>query len=414
MTPPEYVHSPPAMKRRRLSVDGDRDCERARQIPRLHGSPPRITQQFPQQQQQPRPHLYQQPQQSQTQPQQRASGSGPSPMVPPTSENWPSRGSSPYATNGSLPAMRSPMEPEAERKQHVINAPELRPTLPSLPLLNLDRSASAVVAAAPPPPPPPPPRPPPPYHHHHHHHQHPSPAASSARTVAPRYRSQDDYAPEEVPPTATAARIPTRPPLRTIEPPQVPSQFPPTGPAAASTLHHHHASRVDPPLLPYGPMHPFEPAHFSASSSAASGAVSGPGVPAAPTAPTLAPASVAAAAAPQYPECLGGLTMGLGYGGAAMVLGSAAALGISLDATRQRKRRGNLPKETTDKLRSWFIAHLSHPYPTEDEKQELMRQTGLQMSGFFFFFVLSCLGRFLDRVIVMLRIIIMLSLLSSS
>lgn len=48
--------------------------------------------------------------------------------------------------------------------------------------------------------------------------------------------------------------------------------------------------------------------------------------------------------------------------------------------TRQRKRRGNLPKETTDKLRAWFVAHLHHPYPTEDEKQELMRQTGLQMN----------------------------------
>jgi hypothetical protein len=50
---------------------------------------------------------------------------------------------------------------------------------------------------------------------------------------------------------------------------------------------------------------------------------------------------------------------------------------------KQRKRRGNLPKETTDKLRAWFIAHLQHPYPTEDEKQELMRQTGLQMSKFY-------------------------------
>ena len=49
---------------------------------------------------------------------------------------------------------------------------------------------------------------------------------------------------------------------------------------------------------------------------------------------------------------------------------------------KQPKRRGNLPKETTDKLRAWFMAHVSHPYPTEDEKQELMRQTGLQMSKF--------------------------------
>ncbi|KAJ8128240.1 hypothetical protein O1611_g5395 [Lasiodiplodia mahajangana] len=54
-------------------------------------------------------------------------------------------------------------------------------------------------------------------------------------------------------------------------------------------------------------------------------------------------------------------------------------IGASGDG-KQRKRRGNLPKETTDKLRAWFVAHLHHPYPTEDEKQELMRETGLQMN----------------------------------
>lgn len=59
------------------------------------------------------------------------------------------------------------------------------------------------------------------------------------------------------------------------------------------------------------------------------------------------------------------------------------ALGIGAPGdNRQRKRRGNLPKETTDKLRAWFQAHLSHPYPTEDEKQDLVRQTGLQLSEF--------------------------------
>ncbi|KAL7913392.1 homeobox KN domain-containing protein [Trichoderma velutinum] len=55
-------------------------------------------------------------------------------------------------------------------------------------------------------------------------------------------------------------------------------------------------------------------------------------------------------------------------------------LGSMAGESKQRKRRGNLPKETTDKLRNWFIAHLQHPYPTEDEKQELVRQTGLQMN----------------------------------
>lgn len=52
----------------------------------------------------------------------------------------------------------------------------------------------------------------------------------------------------------------------------------------------------------------------------------------------------------------------------------------SSNDNKQRKRRGNLPKETTDKLRAWFVAHLQHPYPTEDEKQDLMRQTGLQIN----------------------------------
>ncbi len=53
---------------------------------------------------------------------------------------------------------------------------------------------------------------------------------------------------------------------------------------------------------------------------------------------------------------------------------------MGMGDAKQRKRRGNLPKETTDKLRTWFVAHLQHPYPTEDEKQDLMRQTGLQMN----------------------------------
>ncbi|KAI0439288.1 homeobox KN domain-containing protein [Xylaria telfairii] len=46
----------------------------------------------------------------------------------------------------------------------------------------------------------------------------------------------------------------------------------------------------------------------------------------------------------------------------------------------KRKRRGNLPKEVTEKLRAWFLGHISHPYPTEDEKQRLVRETGLQIN----------------------------------
>lgn len=50
------------------------------------------------------------------------------------------------------------------------------------------------------------------------------------------------------------------------------------------------------------------------------------------------------------------------------------------------RRRGNLPKQVTDLLRNWLNKHLHHPYPTEDEKQMLMSQTGLtihQISNWF-------------------------------
>ncbi len=41
------------------------------------------------------------------------------------------------------------------------------------------------------------------------------------------------------------------------------------------------------------------------------------------------------------------------------------------------KRRGNLPKQTTDILRAWLHEHLDHAYPNEEEKQQLIRETGL-------------------------------------
>ncbi|KAJ6785792.1 hypothetical protein PWT90_10857 [Aphanocladium album] len=47
---------------------------------------------------------------------------------------------------------------------------------------------------------------------------------------------------------------------------------------------------------------------------------------------------------------------------------------------KQRKRGRKLPKEATDKLRSWLVANMHLQYPTEDEKKELMGQTGLQMN----------------------------------
>ncbi|TRX90765.1 hypothetical protein FHL15_008344 [Xylaria flabelliformis] len=62
-----------------------------------------------------------------------------------------------------------------------------------------------------------------------------------------------------------------------------------------------------------------------------------------------------------------------------MRVGSDFSMGPNGEG-KQRKRRGNLPKETTEILRNWFFTHLAHPYPTEDEKQALMRETNLQMN----------------------------------
>lgn len=45
-----------------------------------------------------------------------------------------------------------------------------------------------------------------------------------------------------------------------------------------------------------------------------------------------------------------------------------------------RKRRGNLPKESTSILNDWFCQHISFPYPKEDEKHQLQAMTGLSIS----------------------------------
>lgn len=107
----------------------------------------------------------------------------------------------------------------------------------------------------------------------------------------------------------------------------------PYRPAPPFSYSYHHPSRMQ--SLSLGAIHPLDRSPFSAVGYG-----------------------------PHYGEYMRFGEMGMGMGG----------------DNKQRKRRGNLPKETTDKLRAWFVAHLNHPYPTEDEKQELMRQTGLQMS----------------------------------
>ena len=46
----------------------------------------------------------------------------------------------------------------------------------------------------------------------------------------------------------------------------------------------------------------------------------------------------------------------------------------------QPRRRGKLPKATTEYLKDWLHKHSDHPYPTEDEKKRLCAVTGLSMS----------------------------------
>jgi len=48
--------------------------------------------------------------------------------------------------------------------------------------------------------------------------------------------------------------------------------------------------------------------------------------------------------------------------------------------TRGKRRRGNLPKPITDILKAWFHDHLDHPYPSEEDKQIFIAQTGLTIS----------------------------------
>jgi hypothetical protein len=44
------------------------------------------------------------------------------------------------------------------------------------------------------------------------------------------------------------------------------------------------------------------------------------------------------------------------------------------------RKRGKLPKETTDYLKAWLHRHSDHPYPSEEEKKQLCHATSLSMS----------------------------------
>lgn len=45
-----------------------------------------------------------------------------------------------------------------------------------------------------------------------------------------------------------------------------------------------------------------------------------------------------------------------------------------------KKRRGNLPKAATMKLKRWLASHISNPYPTDDQKRKLSVDLGLSVA----------------------------------
>ncbi|XP_067116223.1 homeobox protein PKNOX1 isoform X1 [Osmerus mordax] len=44
-----------------------------------------------------------------------------------------------------------------------------------------------------------------------------------------------------------------------------------------------------------------------------------------------------------------------------------------------RSKRGVLPKQATNVMRSWLFQHIAHPYPTEEEKKQIAIQTNLSL-----------------------------------
>uniref|UniRef100_A0A182IT36 Uncharacterized protein n=1 Tax=Anopheles atroparvus TaxID=41427 RepID=A0A182IT36_ANOAO len=61
-------------------------------------------------------------------------------------------------------------------------------------------------------------------------------------------------------------------------------------------------------------------------------------------------------------------------------IGSGEGTGEEDDDTsgkKNQKKRGIFPKVATNILRAWLFQHLTHPYPSEDQKKQLAQDTGL-------------------------------------
>ncbi|CAI5456769.1 unnamed protein product [Caenorhabditis angaria] len=64
------------------------------------------------------------------------------------------------------------------------------------------------------------------------------------------------------------------------------------------------------------------------------------------------------------------------------VRGEAATkiLMLRRDIEQMCRKRKNFDKQTTEILQRWFNEHISHPYPTDKEKEDLAKQCGIKLS----------------------------------
>ena len=53
----------------------------------------------------------------------------------------------------------------------------------------------------------------------------------------------------------------------------------------------------------------------------------------------------------------------------------------STTSSKSKKKSTSLPPETVDYLKNWMMSpeHIAHPYPTEQEKAEIMKDTGIEL-----------------------------------
>ena len=70
---------------------------------------------------------------------------------------------------------------------------------------------------------------------------------------------------------------------------------------------------------------------------------------------------------------------GIGTVGSGATNGSDSSNGYHSNSAQRRSKR-MLPARAVEILNKWYFEHLSYPYPTEEEKAEIARQGGLNVS----------------------------------